>query len=116
MTVCACTAAIATAVGLGVERYEYGPAPFFFTDVPIYAEQGLSAFLRHGLVLVLGTLTSIPAFVGNAPPVYERIAALGVPAIAVQIGSLLLTLLLVIAVTGTAFRIAVQRFRNYQIG
>lgn len=116
MVLCACTAAVALAVGLGVERYEYGPAPFFFIDVPIYAEHGMSAFLRLGLILAIGALPSVPAFVGNAPPVYEAITARGVPVVAVQIGSLFLTLLLIAVVTRTAFKIAVQRFRDYQIG
>lgn len=113
---CACTAAVATMVGLGVKRFNYAPIPFFFTDVPIYAEVGAAAFLRHGLVLAIGVFASIPAFVGTAPPVYEAIAALGVPPVVVQIGSLLFTLLLVAVITRTAFKTAVQRFQEYQLG
>jgi len=115
-TVCTCTAAVATMVGLGVERFNYAPIPFFFTDVPIYAEVGAAAFLRHGLVLAIGVFASIPAFVGTAPPIYEAIAALGVPPVVVQIGSLLFTLLLVAVITRTAFKTAVQRFQEYQLG
>jgi hypothetical protein len=114
--VCTCTAAVATMIGLGVERFNYAPVPFFFTDVPIYAEVGAAAFLRHGLVLGIGVFASVPAFVGTAPPVYETIAAFGVPPIVVQLGSLLFTLLLVAAITRTAFRTAVQRFQDYQYG
>lgn len=115
-TVCTCTAAVATMVGLGVERFNYAPIPFFFTDVPIYAEVGAAAFLRHGLVLAIGVFASIPAFVGTAPPIYEAISAHGVPTVVVQFGALLLTLLLAAIITRTAFRAAVQRFRDYQLG
>ena len=113
---CACTAAVATMVGLGVERFNYAPIPFFFTDVPIYAEVGAAAFLRHGLVLTIGVFASIPAFVGTSPPIYEAISAHGVPTVVVQFGALLLTLLLAAIITRTAFRAAVQRFQEYQLG
>jgi hypothetical protein len=115
-TVCTCTAAVATMVGLGVERFNYAPIPFFFTDVPIYAEVGAAAFLRHGLVLAIGVFASIPAFVGTAPPMYEAISAHGVPTVVVQFGALLLTLLLAAIITRTALRAAVQRFQEYQLG
>lgn len=112
---CLCAATVAPAVGLGVDRYELVPTPFFFTDVPIYAEQGLKAFLRLGLIFAIVVLGSVPAFVGNAPSVFEHIAVIGVPVIIVQIGSILLTVLLVAAITRTGFRIAVQRFQDYEI-
>jgi|GEM_PF-5125736 len=114
--ICACTASVATMVGLGVERVEYAPVPFFFTDTPIYGELGATAFLRHGLVLALAALASVPAFVGTARPVSERIAALGVSTAGIQLGSLLLALVLTVATTRTAARIAVRRFRDYQLG
>lgn len=114
--ICTCTAAVATMVGLDVERFNYAPVPFFFTDVPIYAEVGAAAFLRHGLILSIGVFASVPAFVGTAPPVYEAIAVLGAPTVGIQIGSLVLTLLLVAVITRTAFRTAVQRFQAYQLG
>jgi len=114
--ICTCTAAVATMVGLDVERFNYAPVPFFFTDVPIYAEVGAAAFFRHGLILSIGVFASVPAFVGTSPPVYEGIASLGVPAVVVQTGSLVLTLLLVAVITRTAFRTAVQRFQAYQLG
>ncbi|QLH84915.1 hypothetical protein HZS54_05755 [Halosimplex pelagicum] len=113
--VCTCTASVAAAVGLGVERVEYAPVPFFFTDVPIYGELGATAFLRHGLVLAVGALASAPAFAGTAPPVVERVAALGVPTGVVEIGSLLLAVVLAAAIARIAFERAVQRFREYQI-
>jgi hypothetical protein len=114
--ICPCTASVATVVGLGVERIEYAPVPFFFTDTPVYGELGATAFLRQGLVLAIGVLASLPAFVGTAPSVSGRIAALGVPTGGIQVGSLLLALLLAVAITRTAARIAVQRFRDYQLG
>jgi hypothetical protein len=107
--ICPCTASVATMVGLGVERVEYAPVPFFFTDT------GIVAFLRHGLVLTIGVLASLPAFVGTAPLLSERIAALGVPIAGIQIGSVLLALLLAVATTRAAVRVAVQRFREYQL-
>jgi nitrate reductase gamma subunit len=102
-------------VGLGVERVEYAPVPFFFTDTPIYTQLGIVAFLRHGLVLTIGVLASLPAFVGTAPLLSERIAALGVPIAGIQIGSVLLALLLAVATTRAAVTVAVQRFREYQL-
>ncbi|WP_256390973.1 hypothetical protein [Natronoarchaeum rubrum] len=116
VAVSTCTASVALAVGLGVDRHEFVPTPFFFTDVPVFAEHGLSPFLRLGSVFAIVVLASVPAFLGNAPSVYESVAARGVPALAVQIGSLFLTILLVGAVTRAAFRTAVRRFRDYQIG
>ncbi|CCQ35093.1 hypothetical protein HLRTI_001413 [Halorhabdus tiamatea SARL4B] len=116
VTVSTCTASVALAIGMGVERYDYTPMSSFFTDIPVYAEIGLNGFLRLGSIFAVVTLVTVPAFLGNAPPVYERVEALGIPALGVQIGSLFLTLLLVVAVTRIAFRIAVQRFRDYQIG
>lgn len=116
VAVCTCTASVALAVGLRVERYDYAPISIFFTDVPVFAELGVKPFLRLGWIFVVVSLAILPGYLGNSPPVYERIAAFGVPAVGVQIGSLLLTLLLVVAVTRTAFKIAVQRFRDYQIG
>jgi hypothetical protein len=114
--VCTCTAAVATMVGLGVKRIDYAPVPFFFTDVPIYAEVGAAGFVHYGVVLAIGVAASLPAFVGTSPTVYATIAALGVPAVVVQTGSLVLTLLLVVVITRTAFRTAVQRFQEYQLG
>lgn len=116
VAVCICSASVALAIGMGVKRYDYVPVSSFFADVPVFTEPGRKGFVRMGLILIISALTSMPAFVGNAPPVYERLATLGVPAIAVQIGSLLLTVLLAVAVTRIAISIAVQRFRDYQIG
>jgi len=116
VTVSTCTASVALAIGMGVERYDYTPISSFFTDVPVYAEIGLNGFLRLGSIFAIVTLVTVPAFLGNAPSVYERIEALGIPALGTQMGSLLLTLALAIVVSRTAFRIAVQRFRDYQIG
>jgi len=115
VSVSACTAAVALAVGMSVERYDYAPVSSFFTDVPVYAEVGLNGFLRLGSIFAVVTLVTVPAFLGNAPTVYEHVEALGIPDLGVQIGSLLLTLALGIIVTRTAFRIAVQRYRDYQI-
>ena len=116
IAVCTCTAAVTTMVGLGVERFNYAPVPFFFTDVPIYAEVGAAAFIRYGLVLAIGVFASIPAFVGTTPPVYEAITPHWVPTVVIQISALLLTLLLAAVITRAAFKASVQRFRDYQLG
>ncbi len=113
---CACAAAVAIAVGLAVQRHDLAPTPFFFTEVPVYAEPGLSGFHRLGSIFAVVLLANAPAFLGNAPSVYSRLSARGVPAGIVQVGSLFLTLFVLAAVTWTAFRIAVERFRRYRLG
>ena len=112
---CGCTAAVALAVDLRVDPDELVPTPSFFTDIPVYAVQGIDGFVRLGSVFAVVSLAVAPAFLGNAPPVYEPIVKLGAPASVVQGGSLLLTLLLVTAVTHTAFERAVTRFRECRI-
>lgn len=113
--VCLCTAVVALAVGLDVEREKFTPLPFFFTDVPIYAEQGVNAFLRYGQILGIVLLACLPAFVGTSSYISEPIATVGIPGPLVQTGSLLLTILTVTAVTIIASRSAVQRFQTYPI-
>ncbi|QSG12333.1 putative membrane protein, predicted permease [Halapricum desulfuricans] len=115
MAVGVCTAAVAVAVGLGVERFAYTPIPFFFTDVSVYTEPGIRAFVRYGQILVVGVFATVPAFVGNAPPVYERLSTVGIPTVGVRMGSLLVTLVLAGVITRTAASIAIRRFRAYQI-
>jgi len=77
--VCLCTAAVALAVGLDVEHDEFVPLPFFFTDVPIYAEQGVNAFLRYGQILVIVVLACLPAFAGTSLVYFDPIATAGIP-------------------------------------
>jgi ABC-2 type transport system permease protein len=112
---CGCTAAVALAVGLRVDPDELVPTPSFFTDIPVYAVPGIDGFVRLGSIFAVVSLANAVAFLGNAPPVYEPIAALGAPASVVQGGSLVLTLLLITAVTHRAFERAVTRFQEYQI-
>ncbi|WP_226043133.1 hypothetical protein [Natrinema sp. DC36] len=112
---CACTTSVALVIGLGVQRSDLVSTPFFFTDVPIYAEYGRNGFLRIGVIFLIVLLPITPAFLGNSPFVYEPIATLGVPPLIVQISSLLLTLLLAAAVTKVVFQIAVKRFDGYQL-
>lgn len=111
---CLCAASVALAVGMGVERYNYVPVPFFFTDVPVFAELGRNGFLRLGVIFGIVLLANLPAYLGNAPLVYEGIAAVGLPALVVQVGSLLVTIVLATAVSNSARRIAVRRYQNYQ--
>lgn len=111
---CICSGAVALAVGMGVERYNYVPVPSFFTDVPVFAELGRNGFLRLGLIFGIVLFANLPASLGNAPLVYERIAALGLPPLVVQVVSLLVTIVLATAVSKRARRIAVRRYQSYQ--
>ncbi len=111
---CVCSGSVALAVGMGVERYDYVPVPSFFTDVPVFAELGRNGFLRLGVIFGVVLLANLPAYLGNAPLVYEGIAAVGPPPLVVQVGSLLVTIVLATAVSNSARRIAVRRYQNYQ--
>jgi hypothetical protein len=113
---CGCTAAVALAVGLRVDPDELVPMSGFFTEVPVYAVQGIDGFVRLGSIFAVVSLAVAPAFLGNAPAVYEPIVEMGAPASVVQGGSLVLTLLLIAAVTHRAFERAVTRFQGHQIG
>jgi hypothetical protein len=68
------------------------------------------------LVLAIGVAASLPAFVGTSPIIYEPIAALCISEVIVQTGFFVFTLLLVVVIARTAFRTAVQRFQEYQLG
>jgi hypothetical protein len=114
--VCVCTAAVALDVGLSAERTEYVPVPFFFTDIPVYTEQGLSAAVRYGRVVLTVLAASTPALVGTAPPVYSLVAAAGVSVVLVQLVSLFAALLAVGFLTRTATTTAIRRFETYHIG
>ncbi|WP_092905229.1 hypothetical protein [Halostagnicola kamekurae] len=115
VAISACAASVSIAVGLGIERYEFFPVPFFFTDVPIYAEVGVQSFVRAGSILAIVSLVAAPALLGNLEPVYELAAAIGLPGGIVQIGSILVTIALAVAVSKSAYRSAVGRYRDYQI-
>jgi hypothetical protein len=108
-------AAVSLASGCGVAYEDYGPIPFFFTDVPVYAEQGWSGFSRYGRMLGLVLLASTPAFAGTSPEVYTPLANRGIPAALVTTGSVLLTVVIVAAVARRATRTAIQRFRTYHL-
>lgn len=113
---CASTAAVAAAVGMGIDRFEFGPIPFFFTDVPIYATVGLRGFLHLGLIFGVVGLACLPAVLGNAPPVYGAVADAGVPTVATQFASLVGTVVLLVAIAVYASRLAVGRYRRYRLG
>ncbi|WP_135534176.1 hypothetical protein [Halostella pelagica] len=115
VAVCACSAAVCVAVGMGVDRTEFVPIPFFFTDVPVYAEIGSAPFLRLGGIFVVVLIAALPGFLGNIPSVYGGASALGVPAVAVRTGSLCLTVLVAVGLSVFARRIAVRRYREYRI-
>lgn len=116
VALCACTASVAAAVGMGVEYSVLVPVPFFFTDVPVYGEVGTGSFLRLAKLFAAGSLVTLPAFLGNVPSVYEAVAGLGIPAVAVRSGFLFLTILLATLVAKIAYRIAAQRYHDYQLG
>ncbi|QRV17738.1 hypothetical protein JMJ58_22420 (plasmid) [Haloterrigena salifodinae] len=115
VALCACTASINIAVGMGVKRREFGPVPALFTEVPAYAEMGWAQFIRLGATFVGVSLVGVPAYLGNLPSVYESAGVIGIPIIAVRLGSLLLTTLIAAVVTKTAYQIAVQRYQDYQM-
>lgn len=111
----ACTAAVSLVIGLAVDRDDLVRTPFFFTDVPVYAELGTTPFRRLGTVFAIVTIATLPAFFGNVPLVYETIAALGLPTSVVRSGALLAAILTVTIVSSVASRIAAQRFRDYRL-
>ncbi|MDJ1431906.1 hypothetical protein [Halostagnicola sp. A-GB9-2] len=111
----ACTACVSLAVGMDVERYEYVTVPFFFTDVPIYAEMGSKGFRRLGKIFGVVSLAAIPALLGNIEPVYEWTATVGIPARFVQFISIPLTIGLTIWIAMSAYQTAIERYRAYQI-
>ncbi|ELY39276.1 hypothetical protein C496_15502 [Natronorubrum tibetense GA33] len=116
IAICAATASVGVAIGTGVERNEFVPAPFFFTDVPVYTEMGLVPFLRlGGGVFAIVSIVGLPAFLGNSPPVYERLAVLGLSTGAVRLGALFATILVAAGVSKAASRIAIERYRRYRI-
>ncbi|ELY62040.1 hypothetical protein [Natronococcus jeotgali] len=115
IAVCGCTASLALAAGLDVDRSEFSPVSGFFTDVPWYAETGWGQFQRIGAILVGATLAVFPAFIGTHPAVYERLAAAGVPPAATRSGALLLGALAAAGATQIVFGIAVDRYKRYSI-
>lgn len=115
VAVCACTAAVCVATGMDADRDEFVPVPFFFTDVPVYAQTGSVSFVRLGAVFAIVSLVTLPAVLGNAPSVYEAAGATGLSMGAVRLGSLLLTVLVAAGVSRIAFRMAVRRFRTYRL-
>ncbi len=111
----ACTACVSLAVGMDVERYEFVPVPFFFTDVPVYAEMGSNGFRRLGTIFGVVSLAAMPALLGNIEPVYEWTATVGIPPRFAQFISILLTICLTIWIATSAYQTAIERYRSYQI-
>jgi len=110
--VCVCTAAVALAVGLDVEHDEFVPLPFFFTDVPIYAEQG-SERVPSVRSNPRDRTTGVPTGVCRNVLVYfDPIATAGIPRSFVQTGSLLLTILTVTAVTESPSELLSSDFKH----
>lgn len=115
ISLCACTALVALATGMNVDRATLSPRPFFFTDVSVYIEFGLPPFRRMARVFCLVSLAGVPAFVGNTALVYELLAVVGIPVLATRVGALLVAAGLAITVSGVAARIAKRRFRTYRM-
>lgn len=111
----ACTACVSLAVGMDVERYEFVPVSFFFTDVPIYAEMGSKGFRRLGRIFAVVSLAAMPALLGNIEPVYEWTATVGIPPGFVQFISIPLTIGLTIWIAMPAYQTAIERYRSYQV-
>ncbi|GAB7020397.1 ABC transporter permease family protein [Halostagnicola bangensis] len=115
IAISACAASVSLAVGMGVERYEFVPVPFFFTDAPIFAEMGSKGFRRIGRIFVVVSIAVMPALLGNLEPVYETAATFGVPPGWIQFGSLLLAICLAGVIARNAYQTAIERYQQYQI-
>lgn len=114
IAVCGCTASLALAAGLGVDRSAFVPFPGFFTDVPWYAETGWEQFRRLGAVLVGATLVTMPAFVGAHPAVYDSLATAGISVPVTRSGGLVLSALVAAGVARLAGEVAATRFEEYE--
>ncbi|WP_394739645.1 hypothetical protein [Natronococcus roseus] len=115
IALCACTATVNAAVELDVDRADLVAVPGFFTDGPVYSEPGWGAFSGLAKTFGIVSLVALPAFLGNARWVYERVSALGVPTLAVRLGALCCTIVLAVGVSRLAFRVAVERYRDYRL-
>ncbi|WP_436343783.1 hypothetical protein [Natronorubrum sp. FCH18a] len=116
IAVAACTATVALAIGMDVERSTLVPVPFFFTDVPVYGELGTAWIRRMGKTFGIVSLAGSPAYLGNVATVYEGIAAVGIPIAAVRVSALLVGTVVVVGVSRAAYGTALRRYRSYLIG
>lgn len=114
-SIAACTAAVATAIGLGVDRDALVALPAFFTDVPVYGEVGSAEFRRLGAVFALVSLALVPAVAGTLGPIVDVATTAGIPAPALRIGAMLATALLAAGLAVLAARTAVDRFLTYRL-
>lgn len=115
ITICACAASVGAAVGMGVDRDEFVPVPAFFTNVAVYAEQGAAPFLRLGLIFVIVSIVCLPAVIGSLPLMHEVTGDIGLSAATIRLSSLFLTTFVGVAVSNIAYRVAVQRYQEYQL-
>ncbi|AGB38400.1 hypothetical protein [Natronococcus occultus] len=115
VALCCCTATALLAFELTVDREDLAPVPAFFSSVPAYAEEGWSAFVGLAKTFAVVSLVFLPAALGNATAVYERVAELGLPVTAVRLGALGVTCVLALGVSRVAARVAVRRYRDYHL-
>ncbi|WP_247004210.1 hypothetical protein [Halosolutus gelatinilyticus] len=113
--ICACTATVNVAFEMNADRADLVRVPGFFIDVPVYSETGVSAFYGMAKTFAVVSVVTVPAFLGTSRPVFEPLAALGIPTAAVRIGALCCTIVLAIGVSRLAFRVAVDRYRDYHL-
>ncbi|MDQ2052640.1 hypothetical protein RBH26_19465 [Natronolimnohabitans sp. A-GB9] len=115
VVLCACTASVNIAFGMGVNREDLVPVPGFFTNVPLYGEMGWAAF--SGLIKTFAVVSVVlfPALLGNSQLIYGQLEPLGFPTAIVRIGGLCITILLALGVSKIAFGIAVNRYHNYAL-
>ncbi|MFC3959023.1 hypothetical protein ACFOUR_11675 [Halovivax cerinus] len=111
----ATTTAVALAMGLDVSTDAVGRVPTYFSDVRTYGETGWGQFRRVGTGFLLTSAVGLPAFLGNAAWVYDPLAAVGVPIVAVRLGSLALTICVAAGVSWWSSRVAIERYRGYEL-
>ncbi|MFN1126863.1 hypothetical protein ABCN43_11115 [Halobacterium salinarum] len=114
LSVCAIT--VAAAVGMGVSYRDLVAAPVPLTSSTMYGEIGGAGFVRMGKLLGLVALVCSPAVVGYLSVVFDPVSTmLGVPAVAVRVGSLAVTIGLAVGVSTVAYRRAVRLYDDYTL-
>jgi len=114
LSVCALT--VAAAVGMGVSSRDLVAAPVPLTSSTMYGEIGGAGFVRMGKLLGLVAVVCTPALVGYLSVVFDPVSTmLGVPTVAVRVGSLVVTIGLAVGVSTVAYRRAVWLYDDYTL-
>lgn len=114
LSVCAIT--VATAVGMGVSYRDLVAVPVPLTSSTMYGEIGGAGFVRMGKLLGLVAVVCSPALVGYLSVVFDPVSTmLGVPTVAVRVGSIAVTIGLAVSVSTVAYRRAVRLYDDYTL-